>query len=152
MELSGSTYSTQNSSSNDSSMESLQASYTVCITQTTLIHKCRWCRRYASSLLSYHYWGKPTCQKKSLKNKAHLHNRYKKKLFVSDCTVCTVCTACTDKILESLAARTNTASTLLASTLKTTAQYGSCNQAIHSQSQINHLIRQIANPLNRHGS
>ena len=40
-----------------------------------------------------------------------------------------------DKILESLAAGTKTVSPLLASTLKTTAQYGSCNQASHSQSQ-----------------
>lgn len=31
------------------------------------------CRRYASSLLSYHYWEKPTCQKKSLKNNAHTY-------------------------------------------------------------------------------
>ena len=57
-----------------------------------------------------------------------------------------------DKILESLASGTNSKDTvrpLLASTLKTTAQYGSCNQASHTQSQIIHLIRQIAYPLNR---
>ena len=56
-----------------------------------------------------------------------------------------------DKILESLAAGTKTVSPLLASTLKTTAQYDSCNQASHSQSQINHLIRQIANPIDKTG-
>ena len=56
-----------------------------------------------------------------------------------------------DKILESLAAGTKTVSPLLASTLKTTAQYDSCNQASHSQSLINHLIRQIANPIDKTG-
>ena len=56
-----------------------------------------------------------------------------------------------DKILESLAAGTKTVSPLLASTLKTTAQYDSCNQTSHSQSQINHLIRQITNPIDKTG-
>ena len=54
-----------------------------------------------------------------------------------------------DKILKSLAAGTKTVTPLLASTLETTAQYGSCNQVNHTQSHINHLIRKIAYPLNR---
>jgi hypothetical protein len=56
-----------------------------------------------------------------------------------------------DKILESLGAgkagnATKTAP-LLASTLKTTAPYGSCNQASHTTSQLIHLVRKIAHPL-----
>jgi hypothetical protein len=62
-----------------------------------------------------------------------------------------------DKILESLASGTNnkdavTAVTtkrtpLLASTLKTTALYGSCNQVSHTTSQLIHSVRKIAYPL-----
>jgi hypothetical protein len=56
-----------------------------------------------------------------------------------------------DKILEALSAgsmgnATKTAP-LLASTLKTTAQFGSCNQASHTTSQLIHLVRKIACPL-----
>ena len=42
----------------------------------------------------------------------------------------------------------DTITPLLASLLKTTAQYDSCNQASHTQSQIIHLVRKIAYPLN----
>jgi hypothetical protein len=57
-----------------------------------------------------------------------------------------------DKILESLGVGKagNAAKTapLLASTLKTTAPYGSCNQARHTTSQLlAQSVRRIANPL-----
>ena len=52
-----------------------------------------------------------------------------------------------DKILKSLASRTK--DTVTSQYLNTTTvQYGSCNQASHSQSQLNHLLRQIAHPVN----
>ena len=54
-----------------------------------------------------------------------------------------------DKILKSLAAGAKRERPLLASTLKTTAQHGSCNRASHLQSQLNHSLRQIANPVSQ---
>jgi hypothetical protein len=59
-----------------------------------------------------------------------------------------------DKILEALGAGnagkdagTTKRAPLLASTLKTTALYGSCNQASHTTSQLIHSVRKIAFPL-----
>ena len=50
-----------------------------------------------------------------------------------------------DKILKSLAIGTKTVTSLYSNT---TAQYGGCNQTSNSQSQLNHLLRQIAHPVN----
>jgi hypothetical protein len=61
-----------------------------------------------------------------------------------------------DKILEALGAGNagnagkdagTKRAPFLASTLKTTAPYGSCNQASHTTSQLIHLVRKIAYPL-----
>jgi hypothetical protein len=51
-----------------------------------------------------------------------------------------------DKILESLAAGTNSKDTVTSQYLKTTTQFGSCNQASHTKSQLIHLVRNIAYP------
>ena len=51
-----------------------------------------------------------------------------------------------DKILESLASGTNSKDAVTSQYLKTTAQYDSCNQASHTQSQLIHLVRNIAYP------
>jgi hypothetical protein len=48
-----------------------------------------------------------------------------------------------DKILESLASGTNTATSRYSDN---TAQYGSCHQASHNQSQTNQLVYNIAYP------
>jgi hypothetical protein len=48
-----------------------------------------------------------------------------------------------DKILESLASGTNAVTSRY---LKTTAQFGSCNQASNTTSQINQLVYNIAYP------
>jgi hypothetical protein len=52
----------------------------------------------------------------------------------------------TDKILESLAAGTNSKDTVTSQYLNTTAQYGSCHQASHTQSQLTRLVYNIAYP------
>jgi hypothetical protein len=50
-----------------------------------------------------------------------------------------------DKILEALSTgNTTKRSPLLTSTLNTTSQYGSCNQAYQTQSQLIQAIRNIA--------
>jgi hypothetical protein len=53
-----------------------------------------------------------------------------------------------DKILESLVSGTNSKDTVTSQYLKTTAQFGSCNQASHTNSQLIHLVRNITYPLN----
>jgi hypothetical protein len=51
-----------------------------------------------------------------------------------------------DKILESLASGTNNKDTVTSQSIKNTAQYDSCHQASHTQSQLIHLVRNIAYP------
>jgi hypothetical protein len=51
-----------------------------------------------------------------------------------------------DKILESLAAGTNRKDTVTSQYMNTTAQFGSCNQANHTQSQLTQLVYNIAYP------
>jgi hypothetical protein len=51
-----------------------------------------------------------------------------------------------DKILESLAAGTNRKDTVTSQYMNTTAQFGSCNQASHTNSHTIHLVRNIAYP------